>query len=85
MSGEENGKLFQDEGIECSKLWSDVTRWMGHSKYYRNVLSEYRIDVREINLGEKGRAFCMLDLEVWVEDFELGNSMFQEDDLGSHV
>ena len=68
MSGEENGNLFQDEGIECSKLWSDDTGWGIQQSITEMLFYQYRIDVREINLGEKGRALYVrlrsLDLRI---------------------
>lgn len=68
MSGEENGKLFQDEGIECSKLWSDDAGWGIQQSITEMLFYQYRIDVREINLGEKGRALYVrlrsLDLRI---------------------
>ena len=68
ISGEENGNLFQDEGIECSKLWSDDTGWGIQQSITEMLFYQYRIDVREINLGEKGRALYVrlrsLDLRI---------------------
>lgn len=68
MSGEENGKLFQDEGIECSKLWTDDTGWDIQQSITEILFYQCRIDVREINLGKKGRTSYVrlrsLDLRI---------------------
>jgi len=44
---------YFDERIECSKLWSDDAGWGIQQNIKEILFYQYRIDVRDINLGKK--------------------------------
>ena len=59
---------YFDERIECSKLWSDDAGLDIQQCITEILFYQYRIDVRDINLGKRGGALYVrlrsLDLRI---------------------